>query len=109
MSFGTTPRQMYQVDLSCAKCNKHISELPFLPQEGRDVYCRDCNAQMRGDRGMRGGDRGARGARPPRQMFSGNWTCSSCGATILELPFNPRSTENLLCTTCLRAKNQAAA
>jgi len=35
-----------------------------------------------------------------RQMFKGDWTCSGCGGSITELPFEPRSTENLLCRDC---------
>jgi CxxC-x17-CxxC domain-containing protein len=33
-------------------------------------------------------------------MFQGNWTCSSCGAAIGELPFEPRSTTGLMCRDC---------
>lgn len=33
-------------------------------------------------------------------MFQGNWKCSGCGATITELPFEPRSTEGLKCRDC---------
>ena len=33
-------------------------------------------------------------------MHQGNWTCSSCGGTITELPFEPRSTEGLTCREC---------
>lgn len=33
-------------------------------------------------------------------MFEGNWTCSGCGGSITQLPFEPRSTANLLCRDC---------
>lgn len=33
-------------------------------------------------------------------MHQGNWTCSGCGGSITELPFEPRSTENLKCKSC---------
>ena len=33
-------------------------------------------------------------------MHQGNWKCSGCGATITELPFEPRSTEGLKCRDC---------
>ena len=33
-------------------------------------------------------------------MHQGNWKCSGCGATITELPFEPRSTEGLKCREC---------
>lgn len=35
------------------------------------------------DRNDRGGNQG------PRQMFTGNWTCGTCGNPITELPFQP--------------------
>jgi CxxC-x17-CxxC domain-containing protein len=40
-------------------------------------------------------------------MFSGNWTCSSCGASITELPFEPRDTSTLLYRNCLQAQRAA--
>ena len=33
-------------------------------------------------------------------MHQGNWKCAGCGATITELPFEPRSTEGLKCRDC---------
>lgn len=33
-------------------------------------------------------------------MHQGNWTCSGCGGTITELPFEPRSTIGLMCRDC---------
>ena len=33
-------------------------------------------------------------------MHQGNWPCSSCGGTITELPFEPRSNAGLTCRTC---------
>lgn len=33
-------------------------------------------------------------------MYQGNWKCSSCGGTITELPFQPRSESGLTCRTC---------
>ena len=33
-------------------------------------------------------------------MYQGNWTCSTCGGTITELPFEPRSNSGLTCRTC---------
>lgn len=35
-----------------------------------------------------------------KEMFKGDWSCSNCGGSITELPFEPRSTENLLCRDC---------
>lgn len=36
------PRQMFQVDLTCAQCGNKITELPFQPSGDKPVYCRDC-------------------------------------------------------------------
>lgn len=33
-------------------------------------------------------------------MFKGNWSCSGCKGDITELPFEPRSTDNLMCRDC---------
>ncbi len=45
-------------------------------------------------------------------MHQGNWKCSSCGGTITELPFIPRSESGLTCRSCYgkgkdREKQQA--
>ena len=41
-----------------------------------------------------------------RQMFQGNWTCSKCGATITELPFepDPARLDRLECRDCHRKR-----
>lgn len=41
-------------------------------------------------------------------MHQGNWTCSGCGKAITELPFEPRSTNGLMCREC-HAKARAGA
>ena len=33
-------------------------------------------------------------------MFQGNWPCSTCDATITQLPFEPRSDKGLTCRDC---------
>jgi CxxC-x17-CxxC domain-containing protein len=33
-------------------------------------------------------------------MFEGNWPCSSCGAAITQLPFQPKSDKGLTCRDC---------
>ena len=33
-------------------------------------------------------------------MFQGNWTCSTCGKPITELPFEPRGNAGLTCREC---------
>lgn len=37
-----------------------------------------------------------------RKMFQGEWQCSGCGTSITQLPFQPRSTENLKCIDCFK-------
>ena len=41
-SFG--PKEMHKA--ICAECGKEC-EVPFKPQEGRDVFCRECYAKKR--------------------------------------------------------------
>lgn len=36
------PRQMFQVNLTCADCGTAITELPFQPTGDKPVYCRTC-------------------------------------------------------------------
>ena len=38
-----------------------------------------------------------------KPTFSGDWSCATCGAAITNLPFQPRSTENLKCLDCFKA------
>ncbi len=38
-------------------------------------------------------------------MFQGNWTCSTCGKAINELPFEPRSSAGLTCRDCHSKKS----
>ncbi|MDD2757912.1 MAG: hypothetical protein PHD72_00870 [Patescibacteria group bacterium] len=104
MPFGQD-RQMFPVDLSCAKCGAHISELPFQPSGDRKVYCSECNRAFWQDK--RANDRGGFGGgrpRGPRQMFQVNLTCADCGKAITELPFEPSGDKPVYCTDCLRAR-----
>jgi len=108
MAFGTD-RQMYDVDLTCAKCGNHISQLPFQPSGDRPVYCSDCNRAFRQSRGGSMGGGMSRGPRAPRQMYSVNLTCASCGAQITQLPFEPTGDKPVYCKDCMMArKNQMA-
>jgi hypothetical protein len=47
---------------------------------------------------------GAGGSQPPRQMFTGDWVCGTCGAPIKELPFQPDPSRlgTLKCRDCHR-------
>ena len=103
MAFDGATRQMYNVDLTCAKCGNHISQLPFEPKGDRPVYCFDCNKAFRQ---TRGDDRG-RGPRAPRQMYSVNVTCAECGAQITELPFQPSGDKPVYCKNCMMARRNS--
>lgn len=37
-----------------------------------------------------------------RKMFQGDWTCSVCGGSITQLPFEPRDTSGLKCIDCFK-------
>ena len=98
-------RQMFDVDLTCAKCGSHISKLPFEPRGDRPVYCSDCNRAFRDSRGGGSNHGGfSRGPRAPRQMFNVNLTCASCGTAITQLPFEPRGDKPVYCHDCMKAR-----
>ncbi|MFA5062078.1 MAG: CxxC-x17-CxxC domain-containing protein [Patescibacteria group bacterium] len=102
MAFDGATRQMYDVDLTCAKCGAHISQLPFQPSGDRPVYCSDCNRAFRQDRGDRGGSRPSN--RGPRQMFDVDVTCGQCGTKITQLPFQPNGDKPVYCRDCMMAR-----
>lgn len=45
------PRQMYDVDVTCAQCGTRISQLPFQPSGDKPVYCKDCMMARRNSMG----------------------------------------------------------
>ncbi|MFA7314745.1 MAG: CxxC-x17-CxxC domain-containing protein [Candidatus Magasanikbacteria bacterium] len=90
--YNQGPRQMFDVDLSCAKCGTHISQLPFQPSGDRPVFCQDCN---RANREQRDG-----GARPQKRMFDVDVKCAGCGTHITQLPFEPKAGSDLFCREC---------
>lgn len=105
MPFGQD-RQMFDVDLACAKCGAHISQLPFQPSGDRKVYCNDCNRAYWADK--RGNDRGGfRDNRGPKQMFAVDLVCADCNKPITQLPFMPKGDKPVYCSDCLRAKRAA--
>ena len=97
-------RQMVQGDWQCSSCGNAITELPFRPDPDRvqNLKCRDC-FKPRQQR-MGGGGGGGFRQQGPRQMFQGNWKCSSCGTAITELPFQPSPDREgaLKCRNCFR-------
>lgn len=42
------PRQMFDVNMTCASCGTAITQLPFDPKGDKPVYCRDCMKSRRG-------------------------------------------------------------
>jgi len=44
---GSFQRRMYQGNWKCASCGAEITELPFEPKEGQEIYCRDCYRSRR--------------------------------------------------------------
>lgn len=40
-------RRMFQGNWKCAGCGCEITELPFEPKDGSEVYCRDCYRKNR--------------------------------------------------------------
>ena len=105
---GGFSRPMFQGNWKCSSCGNAINELPFQPDQERlsQLLCRDCHRAKRGD--DRGPRRDSRDSRGPRQMFQGNWKCSSCGTSINELPFQPDNERlhQLLCRDCHRARRE---
>lgn len=94
-------QQMFEGSWTCADCGKEITQLPFKPEEGRPVYCRDCHQKIR--------DR-ADSRRPRdfgnRKMVQGDWKCSKCGTEIKELPFRPIPGREIYCRECWRKMRQ---
>jgi len=41
-----------------------------------------------------------------RPMVKGDWTCSECGASITELPFEPDGSRPIFCRDCHRKRKQ---
>ncbi|MBI2436190.1 MAG: hypothetical protein HYV41_00360 [Candidatus Magasanikbacteria bacterium] len=92
-------RQMFDVDVNCAKCGTHISQLPFQPSGDRPVFCQECNRAFREKR--RNDDRGE------RRMYNVNVNCAGCGTAITQLPFQPKDGSDIFCRDCY-LKNKAA-
>ncbi|PIN79193.1 hypothetical protein COV14_00600 [Candidatus Woesearchaeota archaeon CG10_big_fil_rev_8_21_14_0_10_33_12] len=45
--FSSSPREMHKA--TCADCGKGC-EVPFIPKEGRPVYCKECYAKHKPQR-----------------------------------------------------------
>lgn len=87
---------MFQGNWKCSECGGAITELPFEPRSTEGLKCRDCHHKGRGNSAPR------QSANGERKMFDGDWACANCGAKISQLPFEPRSTDNLKCIDCFK-------
>lgn len=99
-------RQMFDVDLDCAKCSTHISQLPFQPSGDRPVYCSECNREFRNSRRPSSGG-GNFQDRGPRKMFDVDISCADCGTHISQLPFLPKGSSPVYCKDCMMARKSA--
>ncbi|MFH1292047.1 MAG: CxxC-x17-CxxC domain-containing protein [bacterium] len=91
MSFGND-RQMFDVDVDCAKCGAHITQLPFQPSGDRPVYCSECNRAFRDSRHNQQNSQ--------RRMYDVNLKCADCGTPITQLPFQPSGDTPVKCRDC---------
>ena len=115
MRRDTSERVMY--DAECEQCHAAF-QVPFQPEPGRTILCRDClrAARERGD-GSRPDrrdrnqhrDRSERNfehrhSREPRETVQYEITCSHCGkqATV---PFKPYEGSVVLCQECMNNPN----
>jgi len=90
--------KMHEGNWKCSKCSGSITQLPFEPTPGREgeLLCIDCHKQKVANRPARDNS--------SRQMFEGNWKCSGCGGAITQLPFQPKSENNLVCRDCFQKR-----
>jgi len=109
-SSGYQQEEPEKFKATCAECGKE-AEVPFKPEDGRPVYCKDCYQKRRPPRrsfGGGGGNRfgGGRGRqdRRPREMHK--TTCSSCGKEA-EVPFKPDGRKPVLCKECFMKKRES--
>jgi CxxC-x17-CxxC domain-containing protein len=87
----TPEREMFKA--VCSKCDKEC-EVPFKPDEGKKVYCKDCYKPKRFDRGDRGNN--SRG-RFQRRLYDA--VCAKCKKKC-QVPFRPREGADVLCREC---------
>ena len=78
--------------LKCADCGKEIKELPFRPEEGREIRCPDCFKKKRDD------EREARMI----DVSDKDIKCAGCGKKIEKLPFEPSGDRPVYCRDCYR-------
>jgi CxxC-x17-CxxC domain-containing protein len=97
-------RKMYKA--TCAECGKEC-EVPFKPEEGRDVFCDECFRKRRRPQrrfGGRGGFNRSGGFRRERRMYDA--TCAECGKEC-QVPFKPSGDKPVLCKECYMKKKES--
>lgn len=100
---NNAPRQMYDVNETCSSCGASITQLPFMPQGGKPILCRDCLRAKKAT-GFQN-----RGPRPMKQMFDVDIDCNDCGKHITQLPFQPTNGKPVFCFDCNKARRDSNA
>lgn len=97
MAYNERPKEYFKT--TCADCGNEC-EVPFVPTEGKPVYCKDCYANHRPvrDRESRGryGDR-----RRPREREFFTVKCAECGNEC-DVPFKPTEGKPVYCRDCFQ-------
>ncbi|MAZ56492.1 hypothetical protein CL653_01765 [bacterium] len=121
---------MYQGNWKCSSCGGTINELPFKPRSDKGLTCRDCFMKQKNTTttdlsasesvsAPEAPDDSTIATEPSplppdeldvatpavsdnKKTFKGDWQCSLCNSSITELPFEPRSVENLKCIDCFK-------
>lgn len=86
-------RKMYPA--TCSECGAEC-EVPFEPEEGKPVKCKECYIKGRPKRNF-----GRRNFR--REMHDA--TCSKCGKNC-QVPFRPSGEKPILCKDCYLAEKK---
>jgi len=107
-----TMNDVSSMNLKCAGCGAAVTELPFVPDGSRPVYCRDCNSQRRNSfrdsrgggssSGMGGGMSSGRPARQLQDVSAMGIQCAGCSKPITELPFTPDPSRAIYCRDCYK-------
>ncbi|MFQ5531361.1 MAG: CxxC-x17-CxxC domain-containing protein [Candidatus Nanoarchaeia archaeon] len=93
----TESREMHKI--KCSKCGKE-DEVPFKPEPGRDVLCKECHGNK--VRFLR--RRRFLGNRFNRKMYDAK--CTKCGNSC-RTPFNPKkSDKKVICKDCFRKNKE---
>lgn len=87
---------------TCDKCGKPC-EVPFVPTNGKPVYCSNCFESMGSSDSRRSEGRNfERPSYEEKRMFDA--VCSTCGNSC-KVPFQPRGDKPIYCSNCF-GKNE---